>query len=499
MLVLRSVFDCFTFSLSLSLPLSFFSVSIHDLASGDSGGDPLVLLKASSSRGLDLRTLHCSQLASQDWQLARTEWTHGKSGSHALAHFPSIGDAQPGAIAILRHLLLMQARPGKPGSRILEMHDHDDAEYLVGMGLMDASTYNAEIFTLSAKAMSELVFCGRVPMSQRLAIADVDTTVALEALDVYGLSLALEDAGWTWQQRHRDFQGVYEEGTSPLVWYSLGSHADKYYLLALLKARMLADTFGICQIPHRGTTELYQNLLVGKLAIEDALPAAPAPLVLIPETAFGVVPMPLEDAPPQCEAEAHLDLSGSDDEFLPAAIARRSSGDAGTGHDEGAPSVEEILDGRRWWGSFLFTKKSAGFQATCPWHRKNSVTGCKKAVTIKSHVTAEEAVLQLKFWCLAATTATSQYDHIREHLEPHPDGATMDKLLLESSLHTPPLSHTIKTDVELEAEALKRRGGRGRGTIAATRGGPPHSAQLDKGRGGRGAGTSRRKGTKCRR
>jgi hypothetical protein len=93
----------------------------------------------------------------------------------------------------------MQARPGKPGSRILEIHDHDDAECLVGMGMMDASTYNAEIFTLSAKAMSELVFCGRAPMSQRLAIVDVETTVPLEALDVYGLSLALEDAGWTWQ------------------------------------------------------------------------------------------------------------------------------------------------------------------------------------------------------------------------------------------------------------------------------------------------------------
>ena len=95
----------------------------------------------------------------------------------------------------------------------------------------------------------------------------------------------------------------------------MGSNADKYYLLALLKAGMLADTFGIHQIPYRGTTELYQKLLVGNLAIEDTPPAAPAPFLLVLETVCGMLLVPIEDAPPPVEAEAHPDCTDSDDGF----------------------------------------------------------------------------------------------------------------------------------------------------------------------------------------
>ena len=58
------------------------------------------------------------------------------------------------------------------------------------------------------------------------------------------------------------------------------------------------------------------------------------------------------------------------------------------------------------WGKFFFTYKAAGpsWQATCPYHRKNSTTGCRKTygaglVSVEDHC---EAIQWLKAWCCNA-------------------------------------------------------------------------------------------------
>ena len=49
-------------------------------------------------------------------------------------------------------------------------------------------------WSLTRRAMNELCFGACVPRENRVAIADIDTSIALRDRDTYGLILSLQDA-----------------------------------------------------------------------------------------------------------------------------------------------------------------------------------------------------------------------------------------------------------------------------------------------------------------
>ena len=75
------------------------------------------------------------------------------------------------------------------------------------------------------------------------------------------------------------------------------------------------------------------------------------------------------------------------------------------------------------WGCFHISIKRpsklnsyGAFEGTCPFHRKNSTTGCKKIQVIRGPTLQdrEDALLRTKFWCALAFTVKHQYQHVFE-------------------------------------------------------------------------------------
>lgn len=75
------------------------------------------------------------------------------------------------------------------------------------------------------------------------------------------------------------------------------------------------------------------------------------------------------------------------------------------------------------WGCFHISIKRpsklnsyGAFEGTCPFHRKNSTTGCKKIQVIRGPTLQdrEDALLRTKFWCALAFTVKRQHEHVFE-------------------------------------------------------------------------------------
>jgi hypothetical protein len=156
--------------------------------------------------------------------------------------------------------------------------------------------------------------------------------------------------------------------------------------------------------------------------------------------------------------------------------------------------------GSRWmWKTFVITYKpptsmssteywpSSSFQASCPYHRKSRVTGCKKTLTIPVPGDQDEAACvddtlrRLKFWCSHYSVVTTQLEHKSCNIDAW--GVPPDVFLDREEMPTP--SDDVVPDDELSeggddgdlppdlpppplpppspSRPAKRRGGGGRG------------------------------------
>ncbi len=306
------------------------------------------------------------------------------------------------------------------------------------------------------------------------------------------------------------------------------------YLLALLQAEQLAAQ-GILAIPHGGSRVDYERILAGKQplprgrksgvrfealrmdgevsalgsgALCDAEPAVP----LCGKTANRWRPQPEEvaaeddeegasasvtsassaaAAPVAAGANGGRSTSGSEEDLgssasskergeaaaMPGAGRGRGGRGAGGGAPAGAAEVDDVLSGLRW-GPFVITPKQpskghkyGGWQARCPFHKKSSVTGCKKFASIwgPTPEDREQAMCTIKAWCVAAPMFDRQWQHLRYKppaVEAGP-AARAASLLLDSGLgpRMEPPTRVVLTDSELDARALAAaaRDARGRG------------------------------------
>ena len=86
----------------------------------------------------------------------------------------------------------------------------------------------------------------------------------------------------------------------------------------------------------------------------------------------------------------------------PAVLEDVEPGPGGSNENR-APRVETFR-----WGAFRFTPKGSpntegfGWEASCPFHRKNDSTGCKKSLSVAVAGSSDRAIHALKYWCTAA-------------------------------------------------------------------------------------------------
>lgn len=131
------------------------------------------------------------------------------------------------------------------------------------------------------------------------------------------------------------------------------------------------------------------------------------------------------------------------------------------------------------WGAFTITSRRpapgsnrcGGWQASCPYHRKNATTGCKRYFAIQGPRAADRdaALHTLLHWCVIARGFSRQRSHLSEPL----DAANLMpvQLIMEKKLFAEdaPARRDVRTDIELDAmeaaaaAAAGRQGGRARG------------------------------------
>ncbi len=118
------------------------------------------------------------------------------------------------------------------------------------------------------------------------------------------------------------------------------------------------------------------------------------------------------------------------------------------------------------WGVFRFTPKQpggqgglfGGYQASCPFHRKNISTGCKRFLRCPSGDAHDRRIVlrQLMWWCSQAQDFDRQRKHLVQTLPLDEVPSYAHLSALKVTERPPPGS--IKTDVELDArecEALE--------------------------------------------
>ena len=123
---------------------------------------------------------------------------------------------------------------------------------------------------------------------------------------------------------------------------------------------------------------------------------------------------PSEAAAVECQAED----CEEDQRVVAPQVEPSNAEEPGPKRPRTAPAAKIITPGaaRFVWGCFRFTPKhsaqSVQWEASCPFHRKNEKTGCKKLVSASRAGGSEGAIHRLKFWCIQA----SQHDRQRAHM-----------------------------------------------------------------------------------
>ena len=155
------------------------------------------------------------------------------------------------------------------------------------------------------------------------------------------------------------------------------------------------------------------------------------------------------EGPPLVEPEAHLDVGA---EIL--AEPRHAEG-ARAGHGE---DVARLRGQSFFWGPFRFTKKRAGWEAWCPYHKRNRQTDCKKYLTANNRGEAV-AIRALKSWCLCAPRHNRQWKHLAVPVDAV---VVEEEAFLDAQLATLPEVANVRPDTELDALEAPRQAARSR-------------------------------------
>jgi hypothetical protein len=172
-----------------------------------------------------------------------------------------------------------------------------------------------------------------------------------------------------------------------------------------------------------------------------------------------VAPGPLE--PPAAEVPPALgpDPDGTLGPGL-GDVAAGGDGKAEGGEAEDFADLPIILKATSW-GVFRLTPRTpdkgggvhGGYQANCPFHKRNDKSGCRKFFRILGPRPADRftTLRRMLWWCLGH----SDFDRQRKHIAWEPSEAELphqDFMLASKILDKPPWL-SVKSDVELDAEA----------------------------------------------
>ena len=117
------------------------------------------------------------------------------------------------------------------------------------------------------------------------------------------------------------------------------------------------------------------------------------------------------------------------------------------------------------WGAFSFSLKQpkgtassssrfGAYECTCPFHRKNDVTGCKKLFSLAGadSKSKQEALARARFWATQARNFNRQRDHMfMATVDPVPSLQELEQLCILEK----PSRYVIRSDVELDAALAK--------------------------------------------
>lgn len=390
---------------------------------------------------------------------------------------------------------------------------------------------------------------GRVALSE-LALPQIHVVGALENqkvvcslpqgelsdYDLMELILALENKGWVWKTLPKTKTArqklCHVEGGA-LEWYSQSHVINKSYLQCLLESERLFQE-GIVSIPHwtPKPSLTYPAILSGKgIQLIEEVPALESDLpVERPSAALMAPPVVEEESDREMaverqvddilnmveELEAHaMDDQGdvpssrnsdiivdvveaiSDPAPLAAEAAEAPDSD-GAEADQAPSSDSDIprLGKPAAWGPFKLTVKQpssaagrafGGIEASCPFHRKNEKTGCKKYLQLRSDQPDEfsKCLRSLKMWCNSAASYERQRDHLAHHIsiDAAPPDAILEAGLIEDGpSERPTPDNVLDAAAGIEPAAKPKAKGKARAKAA----GKPKAA---KGRGrGRGRG-----------
>ena len=299
-------------------------------------------------------------------------------------------------------------------------------------------------------------------------------SLPLEERSTYELLCLLRSNGWQWQKptskERKSLEFRANDGSSP-KFYFCGVQGERSYFACLLDADRLAG-LGVDAIRHQAPAGYYNALLAGNLqdalaflerrqaqnAIEDFVMDCPDHVLapVVPDAIMDDMHA-MHDADPEIEIENSNYNDGRDgghdegrgsisdevDISAPAAgenkeeevevanaqpavenAASSSSrppqpgdGDSPAARPEKpkvlTPGVESFK-----WGEFRFIPKHGPqglqWEATCPYHRKNSKTGCKKLMSTSKWGSSDNVIHLLKHWCVQASAFQRQSQHLTQ-------------------------------------------------------------------------------------
>lgn len=342
---------------------------------------------------------------------------------------------------------------------------------------------------------------------------DFAFNVCLSSPSTHQLLTTLEKAGFEWR-RIKPKEIMYYTIGEKKEWGTRGVTVCKEFLQCLLEAETLQRKFGLERIPCIGPKSTYLDILNGKIRDFPSVPDVPAQAAvqLLPDLELydgspgGHFLGPEEDIDldksdeqidnlmellsNSQEAEACVETAPAENSSSspPVAVDDSAARDAidkvvpnvtvapsplnpenapassgeGAGNapasSSAVPRLSKRLEGTQLenfsWGAFRFTYKQTNkqfsLQATCPFHARNFVTGCKKSINITPFTSdrLQEVTLLLKHWCNNARSYERQSTHLamRLNLKDCPDPSIVESQIIPAAQKP----DAIKTDKELD-------------------------------------------------
>lgn len=179
-------------------------------------------------------------------------------------------------------------------------------------------------------------------------------------------------------------------------------------------------------------------------------------------------PAPLP--PPPSPPPEHSDMVAGD-----VLASHSQSVEGAVGPAMGAlRGARELMWAEGVWGAFRITwivprdaahprnPEHGAWQGSCPFHRRNDVTACKKAISCNGPTIHDQevALLRVKLWCNNAKRFLRQHSHLSNHPTTEEVMRHMDivRALVETHrIDECPPAGTVRTDVELNDEAASVR------------------------------------------